>query len=209
MTIDAGGADKWDSAEGFKDAYGDEWLKREVVRGASDAESYVLHREAALSYETRHEAYGSYYVPGVSPVYLDSFYEASSGYEPGKPFTLAFDTSMAADSERYGAILALPELAVRAGAKTLVLDRTAGFSFGFNSRTGVFSGSARFSFDGGRAVVGTFRGVLAPGWVLPCECGIVAPERPFGHGALIFRDIVNGRSAARSIPAILDKVKSP
>ena len=55
----------------------------------------------------------------------------------------------------------------------------------------------------------TFRGVLAPGWVLPCNCGLVAPERPFGHGVLIFRDIVEGRSASRSLPVILDKVKNP
>ena len=209
VTVDANGAGKWGSSEGFRDASGNEWLKREIVRGAENAESYVLHREPALSYETRHEAYGSYYVPGVSPAHLESFYEATAGYEPGSPFVLAFDTAMAADSERYGEILALTELSVRAGARTLVLDRTAGFSFGFNSRTGVFNGSARILFDGGRTAVGTFRGVLAPGWVLPCECGIAAPERPFGCGTLVFRDIVDGRAVIRSVPTVLDKVKSP
>lgn len=207
LTIDANGAEKWDSDEGFKDASGNEWLKREIVRGVEDAEAYVLHREAALSYETRHEAYGSYYVQGISPAVLDSFYEASAGYDPGAPFSLVFDTSCAAESERYGEIFALPELFVRVGAKTLTLDRTPGFSLSFSARTGVFRGSARFVFEGGRTAVGSFSGVVTPGWVLPCACGLVAPERPFGCGVLTFRDVVGGRPFVRSMPAILGKVK--
>ena len=207
LTIDANGAEKWDSDEGFRDASGNEWLKREIVRGAENAEAYVLHREAALSYETRHEAYGSYYVQGVSPAVLDSFYEAPAGYDPGAPFSLVFDTSCTAESERYGEIFALPELFVRVGAKTFTLDSTLGFSLSFSARTGVFRGSARVLFSGGRMANASYAGVVTPGWVLPCECGIVAPERPFGCGALTFRDVVDGRAVFRSMPAVLDKVK--
>jgi len=205
LTIDANGATKWDSDDGFKDGSDNEWLEREIVRGAEDAETYVLHRETAFSYETRHEAYGSYYVPGVSPMTLDSFYEAAAGYDPGAPYSLVLDVANVAASERYGEISAFPELLVRAGAKTLALDKTAGYSFSFSARTGVFRGSARLVFDSGRKANGTFSGVLAPGWVLPCECGIAAPERPFGCGTLTFRDAVDGRSAVRSIPVTLEK----
>ncbi len=208
LTVDAGGADKWDSDEGFKDAFGKEWLKREIVRMAGDSGAYVLHREAALPYETRHEAYGSYYVPGVSPAVLDSFYEATAGYEPGSPFALAFDVSNAAASERYGSLPELPLLSVRAGAKTLALDKTDGYSFSFSVRTGVFRGTARLVFDGGRTANGTFSGVLTPGWVLPCACGIVAPEKPFGNGVLWFRDAVGDGGVMRSIPVALDRCKT-
>jgi hypothetical protein len=205
LTVDANGSANWDSDEGFIDGSGNEWLKREVVRGAEDAESYVLHREDSFSYETRHEAYGSYYVQGVSPEVLDSFYEATAGYAPGSPFTLEFDSSNAAVSERYGEIPTLPSLSVRVGAKKLALDKAAGFTFNFSARTGVFRGSARFAFGGGRVATGSFCGVLAPGWVLPCECGIAAPERPFGFGALWFRDVVGGKGVTRSLPAVLGK----
>ncbi len=177
------------------------------MRGASDAAAYVLHREAAWSYETRHAPYGSYYVPGISPVVLDSFYEETAGYDPGSPFTLSFDVSNTADSERHGAVYALPELAVRAGAKTLSLDRTAGFSFSFSARTGVFRGTARMEFESGRMANGSYFGVVAPGWVLPCECGIVAPEMPFAFGSLHFTDIVGGKAVKRSLPICLDKEK--
>ena len=208
LTVDAGGADKWDSDEGFKDAFGKEWLKREIVRMAGDSGAYVLHREAALPYETRHEVYGSYYVPGVSPAVLDSFYESTAGYDPGAPFAFEFDAATAAASERYGEISPLPELLVRAGAKTLALDKTAGYSFSFSVRTGVFRGTARLVFDGGRTANGTFSGVLTPGWVLPCACGIVAPEKPFGNGVLWFRDAVGDGGVMRSIPVALDRCKT-
>ena len=207
LTIDAHGAEKWDSDEGFRDASGNEWLKREIVRGAEDAEAYVLHRETTLSYETRHEVYGSYYVRGNSPEILDSFYEATAGYDPGSPFLLTFDVSNAAGSERYGNVGELPELSVRAGLKTFTLDRTPGFAFNFNAGTGVFRGTARIKFDGGRTAVGSFNGVLAPGWVLPCDCGIAAPEMPIGCGALYFMDVAGGRAIKRSVPIWLDKEK--
>lgn len=207
LTVDAGGADKWDSDSGFRDALNNEWLEREIVRGASDSAAYVLHREAAWSYETRHAPYGSYYVPGISPVVLDSFYEETAGYDPGSPFTLSFDVSNTADSERHGTVYALPELAVRAGAKTLSLDRTAGFSFSFSARTGVFRGTARMEFESGRMANGSYFGVVAPGWVLPCECGIVAPEMPFGCGSLQFTDVVGGKAVKRSLSTWLDKDK--
>ena len=205
LTIDADGAEKWDSDDGFLDGFGNEWLKREIVRAAEDAAAYVLHREKALSYETRHEAYGSYYVPGVSPAILDSFYEAAAGYDPGAPFSLAFDTANTAPSERYGGISPLSPLFVRVGAKTLTLDRMAGYSFSFSARTGVFRGTARLEFDGGRTANGTFSGVLTPGWVLPCACGITAPEKPFGCGMLWFRDVVDGNAVTRSLPSVLNK----
>ena len=207
LTVDADGAAKWNSDESFIDGSGNGWLTREIVRGAENAEVYVLHREKALSYETRHEAYGSYYVPGVSPTTLDSFYEATAGYDPDAPFALAFDVSNVAASERYGEVSPLPELLVRAGAKTLMLDKMAGYSFSFSARTGVFRGTARLVFDGGRTANGTFSGVLTPGWVLPCACGIVAPEKPFGSGALWFRDVVDEGGVTRSLPLALDRLK--
>ena len=206
LAVDADGAAKWDSDDSFRDASGNEWLAREIVRGAEDAEAYVLHREKALSYETCHEAFGSYYVPGVSPTVLDSFYESTAGYDPGAPFALAFDVTNAAESERYGGVSALPVLLVRAGAKTLALDKRAGYSFSFSARTGVFRGTARLVFDDGRTANSTFSGVLTPGWVLPCECGIVAPEKPFGSGALWFRDVVGEGGVTRSLPLVLDKL---
>ena len=208
LTVDSGGAGKWDSESGFRDALNNEWLERELVRGAVDAETYVLHRETALSYETRHEVYGSYYVPGVSPAFLDSFYESTAGYDPGAPFALEFDATNAVASERYGEMSPLPELLVRAGAKTLALDKTDGYSFSFSARTGVFRGTARLVFGDGRTANGTFSGVVTPGWVLPCECGIVAPEKPFGSGALWFRDVVGEDGVMRSIPVVLDRCKT-
>lgn len=205
VTVDADGAHKWDSDKGFIDAADNEWLEREIVRGAADAAQYTLHREAAWSYETRHEVYGSYYVPGVSPAVLDSFYEAAAGYEPGAPFLLTFDASNAAPSERYGAFAVAGGGDVFAGAKTLTLAKTPGLTFAFSPRTGVFRGTARIAFEGGRAVNGAYTGVVVPGWVLPCACGLSAPERPFGSGTLAFRDVVGGKSALRSIPLTLDK----
>ena len=208
-TIDAYGAERWDSDSGFKDAEGNEWLKREVVRGAADACHYVLHREPAWSYETRHVVYGSYYVPGVSPLVLDSFYEAAAGYDPGSPFLLSFDLSAAADSERYGSFAVVGPGEVKATARTLALAKQPGLSFSFNPRTGVFRGTSRISFGGLRVVNGSYTGVIAPGWVLPCACGLSAPEMPFGGGTLCFRDVIEGRSAVRSVPLSLDKYPAP
>ena len=96
---------------------------------------------------------------------------------------------------------------MRAGAKTLALDRTAGFSFSFSVRTGVFRGNARMEFESGRMANGSYFGVVAPGWVLPCECGIVAPEMPFGCGSLQFTDVVGGKAVKRSLSTWLDKDK--
>ena len=36
-------------------------------------------------------------------------------------------------------------------------------------------------------MTGIYRGLVVPGWVLPCECGLVAPEKPFGTGVLLLR----------------------
>ena len=208
LTIDADGAKKWDSNEGFRDGFGNEWLKREIVRGAENAVAYVQHREKAWSYETRHEAYGSYYVPATSPTVLDSFYEPTAGFVPGAPFSLAFDAANSAPGELHGTISATPELCVRAGAKNFSIDRMDGCTFSFNARTGVFRGTAPLVFEDGRTANGSFAGVLTPGWVLPCECGLVAPEKPFGFGAIVFRDIVYGEAVARSIPTMIEKRKS-
>jgi len=205
LTVDANGAEKWQSDDGFRDASDTEWLMREIVRGAGDAEAYVLHREAALSYETRHAAYGSYYVQGVSPAELDEFYEASAGYDPGAPFSLVFDVTNAADSERYGGLSVLDGLLVRAGEKSLTLDRAAGCTFSFNARTGVFKGVTRIAFDGGRVANASYSGVVVPGWVLPCECGLTAPVMPFGCGTLVFSDAAGGKSVSRSMPVFIDK----
>jgi len=207
LAIDADGASKWDSGEGFIDKHGNEWMEREVVRGADGTGHYVLHRETALSYETRHGIYGSCYIQGVSPAALDSFYEPTAGYDPGSPFLLSFDASAAADSERYGSFEVVGDGEVAVGAKTFALAKKPGLSFSFNSRTGVFRGTARIAFESGRNVSGSYCGVLVPGWVLPCECGINAPEMPFGCGTLHFWDVIGGRSVKRSVPLILDKYK--
>lgn len=208
LEVGAGGLEKWASAEPVE-IDGVTLLEREIVCPAAGAAAYVLHREAAWEYLSVHEAYGSCYQPGVSPFALDAFYAdygAGDAHEPeGAPFALLFNAAGAAASARYGEIAVTGGLAVRAGAKTLALDKTAGHTFSFNARTGVFKGTARVSFDGGRTVTGAFSGVLTPGWVLPCACGIVAPERPFGSGMLHFRDVVEGRSVMRSIPVELDK----
>lgn len=208
LCVGADGADKWTSYEPVDTPEGT-FLERELVRALPGSAAYVLHRDAAWEYRTVHGAYGSYYVPGTSPQVLDGFY---ADYSPGDahapegaPFTLAFDDDAAADSERYGEIAAPAAGEVTAGAKTMSMARAQRVSFGFTPRTGVFRGTAKLATGSGRILSGTYVGVLTPGWVLPCECGIKAPEMPFGCGTLHFADVVGKRSVRRSMPLYLDK----
>lgn len=207
LAIGADGATKWASAEPTV-MDGATYLEREIVRPVSDSATYVLHRETAWSYMTRHLAYGSYYEPGTSPQTFDAFYAEyglGDAHGPeGAPFILAFDSSTAAESERYGAFSIVGDGDVTAGEKTLVLSKKIGLAFRFSARTGVFNGTSRVIFEN-RIVTGTYRGVLTPGWVLPCACGIDAPEMPFGGGMFCFRDVVGGKSVMRSLPVVLDK----
>jgi len=177
-----------------------------AVVGLAGTESYLLHTEAAWSYDRIFDVHGSYYVEGVSPLILrEMFYDR---HPVEVPYALTFDVTGVAESERYGAVESMPSGLVWASAKKLALDKTKGLSFSFNSRTGIFSGSAQLVFANGRKANGTYRGIVVPGWVdAESCCGAETyrgPVLPFGRGVFAFRDSVGGKSVVRSLPVVLD-----
>lgn len=175
LRLDADGASKWESAEAVP---GEDRLARELVTAAPGAAAYVLPRTAAATGEpTFHGVYGSYFEPRVSPLRLDAFYDDATRFAPGGLYALAFGVPKGT----------VPEGVVEARDTAFACARTAGLSFSYSRQTGAFRGAARVRRADGRTVTGTYRGLVVPGWVLPCECGLVAPEKPFGTGVLLLR----------------------
>ena len=54
-------------------------------------------------------------------------------------------------------------------------------------------------------MTGTYRGLVVPGWVLPCECGLVAPEKPFGTGVLLLR---GAGGTSTTAPVTFDRLRN-
>ena len=203
FSIGVDGAEKWMSSETTADG---SRLVREIVTSADSHIAYTLHRGATVRWFANHSVYGSWYPQGVSQETLDQlFYSNIDRYVPGAPFSLSAIVEGATASERYGTFATPSSLLVRVKPRGLVLDKSQGNSLYFNTRNGVFRGAYRIPFDGGRVIPATYAGVVTPGWVLPCECGIVAPEKAYGCGTIYFTDSIGGRAATRSIPLILDK----
>lgn len=192
LRIDADGARKWASADVVA---GEDRLARELVTAAPGAAAYVLPRADADGM-TFHGVYGAYFEPGVSPLRLDAFYDDATRFAPGGLYALVFGAPEAGEA---------PDGDVAARAATFACARTAGLSFAYSRQTGAFRGRVRVTGADGRTATGTYRGLVVPGWVLPCECGIVAPEKPFGAGVLLLR----GRGgASAALPVTLDRQRN-
>ena len=203
FSIGVDGAEKWASSEITSDG---SRLVREIVTSASSHIAYTLHQGTTVRWFAIHSVYGSWYPQGVSQETLDKlFYSDIDRYVPEAPFSLSAIVEGATASERYGAFAPPSRLLVRVEPKGLALDKAQGNSFYFHTRNGVFRGAYRIPFDGGRVISAAYAGVVTPGWVLPCECGIVAPEKAYGCGTVYFTDSIEGRAGTRSIPLILDK----
>ena len=199
LTVLGHGADNWCS---------DSVFAREIVWHRDGTVPYVRLRTATQAVETELAASGSYYLPGTSAGTFHRLFYAER-YGTNTPYVLRFDLSHAAGSERYGGFSVTTGVA-RIQNDRLALDPNPGLSFDLSARTGVFTGTVRMAFEGGDeplTVNGEFRGVVIPGWCLPCDCGYTAPERPFGSGQLVFRDFVDGRQVMRSLPVTLDILK--
>lgn len=139
--------------------------------------------------------YGSYFEPRVSPLRLDAFYGDATRFAPGGLYALAFGVPEGT----------APEGAVEARDTTFACARTAGLSFSYSRQTGAFRGAARVQGAAGRTVTGIYRGLVVPGWVLPCECGLVAPEKPFGTGVLLLR---GAGGTSTTAPVTFDRLRN-
>lgn len=185
LRIDAHGADNWESADGVS---GEDRLVRELVNAERGTAAYVQSRNAEDGPEF-YGVYGSYFEAKVSPLRFEAFYDDQSRFEVGYALEFAA-TGNGADDGAAGDVPAFtaPSGFVEARKTTLALSpRPAGLSFSYSRQTGVFRGNARVRLANGRTATGCYRGIVVPGWVLPCECGLVAPEKPFGTGVLILK----------------------
>lgn len=192
LHLDADGASKWESAEAVP---GEDRLARELVTAAPGAAAYVLPRTVAGAGEPSfYGVYGSYFEPRVSPLRLDAFFDDATRFAPGGLYALAFGVPEGT----------APEGAVEARDTAFACARTAGLSFSYSRQTGAFRGAARVRGAAGRIVTGIYRGLVVPGWVLPCECGLVAPEKPFGTGVLLLRG-ADGTST--TAPVTFDRLR--
>ena len=193
LHLDADGASKWESAEAVP---GEDRLARELVTAAPGAAAYVLPRTVAGAGEPSfYGVYGSYFEPRVSPLRLDAFYGDATRFAPGGLYALAFGVPEGT----------APEGAVEARDTAFACARTAGLSFSYSRQTGAFRGAVRVRGAAGRTVTGIYRGLVVPGWVLPCECGLVAPEKPFGTGVLLLR---GAGGTSTTAPVTFDRLRN-
>ena len=178
-------------------------LCREIVYSPAGTVAMSLYRDAAWEYLTLHDVCGSYYVPGVSPYYLQTNFNYAA------TLFAKFAVGNASASARYGQI-EFPEEKVELAIDDRGIDfaeSVEGLGFGFNPQTGIFCGAARLSYDDGqkkKIVTGHYRGVLLPGWI-DCNCGHTVPLRPYGSGTFYFKDIFNKKIVNRSFSVDLDK----
>lgn len=171
LRIDADGAKKWTSNDAVP---GEDRLVRELVNAEPGTAAYVLSRTA--DEPVFYGIYGSYFAARTSPLRFDAFYDDAARFVPDPYYTLAFGGGAATSSGT-----------VTAGTSVFKLERQAGLSFAYSRQTGTFSGLVRVRGANGRTTTGRYRGIVVPGWVLPCECGLVAPEKPFGTGVLLLK----------------------
>lgn len=199
MEIGKDGAEKWDS-----NTFARGLLDREIVNPEAGTCALYLNRSEVGDCRSLHGVAGSYFEPRVSPLYLrDRFYE---GKDPENGFSVRFALERASESLRDGAFsLPTNELAVVLGEKRIVVrEKVTCETFTCNPITGVFNGIAKVTFETGHAVLGTYRGVLIPGWTT-CGCGTDDyPVRPFGSGTFYFSDGYGADLITRSIPVDLD-----
>ena len=179
-------------------------LCREIVYAPAGTMAMSLYRDAAWEYLTLHDVCGSYYVPGVSPLYLQTEF----GYSD--TLFARFAVGSASASARYGRI-AIPADAVQLEIGERDIDfaeSIEGMAFGFNPQTGIFCGAAKLTYENDegkkKMSVGYYRGVLLPGWI-DCNCGHNIPLRPYGSGTFYFKDTINKKTANRSFSVDLDK----
>lgn len=162
LRIDADGAKKWES---------DDVLVRELVNAEPGTAAYVFRMADEPVF---YGIYGSYFEARTSPVRFDAFYDDTARF--AQDYTLAFGGDAATLSGT-----------VTVGTSAFKLERQTGLSFTYSRQTGMFSGLVRVRGANGRTTTGRYRGLVVPGWVLPCECGIIAPEKPFGTGVLLLK----------------------
>lgn len=174
---------------------------RQVVNAADGTVAFSLHRDPKWTYSSLHGAYGSYYVPYVSPAGLVALF-----YGPGYTYSMAFDAAAAMQSDSHGALAPPGPFQVLPGERKLALaGATEGLTFSYSPMTGVFSGSGKLVFGDGKSTTGYYRGIVIPGWS-DCGCGLDdVTVRPFGSGTFKFRDTSGGKTVVRSIAVDIDK----
>lgn len=146
---------------------------------------------AATDFDMALDVCGGYYNNADT---LTGYYEM---YEGTGPFRLLADDDVPVSW--YGTASALPMLELVISGQTLkVAPESAnptGARLTLTKKTGIFKGTFKIPFVNAsgvtKKVTATYRGVLLPGWIGDCGCGIgdeELPEKPFGMGAYWFND---------------------
>lgn len=161
---------------------------REVVNPVEGMVTYVLHRQAGLTYVTLHDVCGSWYPTSLKVgSVVAAFYQ-----NPATEFAVGI-----------GGIGRIA-MAAYDGKKFALTEAMAGTSLKVADKKGTFSGKAAVEIDG-KKVSGTLKGVLVPGWYENCDCGDVPKEIPFGNGLFIYKAKVGSTTATLSLPVVIDE----
>jgi len=121
---------------------------------------------------------------------------------------IAYDTSLVADSEVYGAISSVlgdSALLDVASNKFSLKERVSGMRISLSRSTGLVTGSTKLAFEDGKTVAVKIRAVVMPDWH---DCGCfeddeVVPlsvDLPFVFGGCAFSDKVSRQSVSRGFP---------
>jgi hypothetical protein len=169
------------------------------------------HIEDGFDYTVECEAYGSYYEKNIKLTELCEVF----ALEPVGMVLSADMSAVSSDGSSYGKVDFGADAVLDASKNKFTLlnkNETKVKSVSYSKSTGIFSGSAKITFENGKTATGTFKGVLQPGWFEDCGCGDVSEvplvARPFAAGTLYYTDrittVVNGRNRTinvkRSVP---------
>ncbi len=122
--------------------------------------------------------------------------------------TIDYDTDQFADSPNYGAISYITghEKSIYVSAAKMTLaEREKGLSLMTTRATGVVRGKVKISFEEGRTLTASYRGVIIPNWN---DCGCfeadaeipLVSELPFVTGSVYYKETVGGVMVQRSFP---------
>lgn len=155
------------------------------------------HVQGANSFSATLGVYGSLYDK------TESFLDVAGSDE----LTMEYDTSDFADSPNYGAVESVQGegSTTEVAATKMTAAKQTGYSLRVSRATGVVRGTARATFESGKTIGASFRGVIVPNWN---DCGCTEAdtsvpltyELPFVPGAVYYKENMNGASVQRSFP---------
>jgi hypothetical protein len=164
---------------------------------------YWQHNETGYSYRVSYDIFGGYY--NTRQVLADC---CSETYATTEMHFVVGNEIVSSASQAYGEVASVPDTIVAVSdAKLTPASRPNNLSLFFTRSTGIFRGTFKITFAGGRSLTATYKGVLLPGWT---DCGCTEEsivERPFGSGSCWFTDRYNGRSVRRGMSVDLAPAK--